>query len=102
MGKRGDLKNLRPIIEKIDSRKMIKKLKEAQKKLVEQKKAEQTLKSGFKANTVVKDPLVCGDKLCSDSKFKPIPVSKSLKEEQMKTVKKFVEQLKAAKIIKRV
>lgn len=74
----------------------------AQKKLVEQKKAEQTLKSGFKANTVVKDPLVCGDKLCSDSKFKPIPVSKSLKEEQMKTVKKFVEQLKAAKIIKRV
>jgi len=73
----------------------------AQKKLEEQKKAEQTLKTGFKWNIAAKSPqVVCGDKLCSDSKFKPIPVSKSLKEEQMKTVKKSVEQQKAAKVLK--
>jgi hypothetical protein len=73
----------------------------AQKKLEEQKKAEQTLKMGFKWNIATKGPqVVCGDKLCSDSKLKPIPVLKSLKEEQMKIVKKTIEQQKAAKIIK--
>ena len=72
----------------------------AQKKIVEQKKAEHALKTGFKWNIVTKDPLVCGDKLCSDSKLKPIPMLKSLKEEQAKTIKKTIEQQKAAKILK--